>query len=364
MKTSKMLIKRYKTRIFSLITVFFSLIAIVVCSELLLRLTGHPPYKLRSFNPVHESDPKLGWKNREGKYFFPDYTSSKKMKYAVPAYALNSKELTFSTGGTLTFLPGGMRTTGAEKLDKRRQLVIVGGSFTQGYAISDNETFSWKLQSRYPSVQVLNFGTGGYGTYQSLLTIERLFSSKMLSEPPIMILYGFIGHHEVRNIAPSELLKRVGRRIGQEYRGIPYCTIDSENNLIKHPVEIYPKWPLTEKLATVNFFQTLYMKLKTWGRDSQKRRVTEKLLLEMNSLCQKKGTQFAVILLSCNTETKFHYINFLKNNHINYIDCVYPLTSERQVPVDGHPNRVMNTLWADCIGEALGDTITQEVGRQ
>ena len=38
---------------------------------------------------------------------------------------------------------------------------------TQGWAIDDNETYPWKLQKRYPSLNVLNYGTGGYGSYQS-----------------------------------------------------------------------------------------------------------------------------------------------------------------------------------------------------
>ncbi|OAD24136.1 exported protein [Candidatus Thiomargarita nelsonii] len=345
---SKMLIKRHKKLIFSIITFFFSLIVIIVSSEFLLRLTEHLPYRPRdsAINPVamYEQDSKLGWKNKEG-------------KYPILGYVQNSKEITFSTGGTWTFLPGGMRSTGGGQLDKPRKLVIVGGSFTQGYGVSDNETYPWKLQSKYPSVQVLNYGTSGYGTYQSLLALERIFSK---SVPPVIVLYGFIGHHEVRNVAPYEWLEAIARK----YSSLPYCTIDYyKNNLIRHSPESYPVWPLREKLAIVNFFQKQYMKLKTIGRGSQKRRVTEKLLLEMNSLCKNNSTKFAVVLLSCKNETKSHYIKFLKNNHINYIDCVYPLTPDKRLSWDRwHPNGVMNTLWADCIGEALGDTITQ-VGR-
>ena len=51
--------------------------------------------------------------------------------------------------------------------------MVLGCSFVQGWALSDEETFAWKLQERFVRARVLNFGTAGYGTTQSLLALER-----------------------------------------------------------------------------------------------------------------------------------------------------------------------------------------------
>ena len=119
-------------------------------------------------------------------------------------------------------------------------------------------------------------------------------------------------------------------------------------------------WPLREHLATVNSLQKLYMKFKTKERVSQKKAVTEALLLEMRNFCLENGSKFTAVLLAFREEEKSHYIKFFRNNHINFIDCVHPKTHEMALPGDSiHPNGKMNTLFANCIGEAIGDTITQ-----
>src|SRR5262249_12408647 len=51
--------------------------------------------------------------------------------------------------------------------------LFIGCSFTQGWAISDQETFPWGVQEHFPAARVLNAGTAGYGTYQSLLGLSE-----------------------------------------------------------------------------------------------------------------------------------------------------------------------------------------------
>ena len=57
-----------------------------------------------------------------------------------------------------TYLPGGMRQSHPQQdgiVNKRPKLVMIGGSWTHGNAISDDETFPWKLQQMLPQLEVL-----------------------------------------------------------------------------------------------------------------------------------------------------------------------------------------------------------------
>ena len=97
-------------------------------------------------------DDKLGWINRPGTY------------------------LSTEAGGVPNDFP---RRSQPSKLDtpsktkQRAEVLVVGCSFTQGFGVTDDETFSYLLNARYPRLMFHNFGTGGYGTYQSLLRIRR-----------------------------------------------------------------------------------------------------------------------------------------------------------------------------------------------
>ena len=308
--------------------------------ELVLRLAGFQPWRYGTVNPaeptMHEPDPILGWRNKQGSYLFPSYLPG--TEYI-----------------RVTFVDGGLRATGTKMGPGRDRIAIIGCSDTQGWGLPDEETYPWKLQSLYPSVEVRNYGTAAYGTYQCLLTLERIFSEHV---SPGIVIYSFIEAHEERNVATCKWLMLLSLFSKRGHVYIPYCTIDREGNLVRHPPECYPQWPLSDYLASINLLQKQYARMRTSRRTLQKRIVTEKLLLEMQNLCKKNNAQFIVAILNMG-EIKPQYINFFKDHNIRCIDCAYPLTEDFQIPCDGHPNAKMNSLWAHCIGEAISRNISQ-----
>ena len=326
-----------KTKIFSIILIFLSVGFSVVLCEALLRLTSHTPwiYERKNANgpTTHELDPVLGWKNKEG-------------KYVVPAYDSSGQDI------HITFLDQGQRLTKAKETASNKEVVIVGGSVTQGWAINDNETYPWKIQKQYPSLNVLNYGTGGYGSYQSLLVLEKELP-RLIS--PITVLYGFIQHHEVRNVSSGEWLKELSRHSREDHVFLPYVTFEEDNGLVRHAPERYLALPFRESLATIALIERAYMKIKTKNRNYKKRLVTEQVLLEMNRITEQYGARFVLALLVVDHEVKSHYMSFCQTHNIRYMDCAYPLTPEMKVVGEGHPNGRMNSLWAECIANALGE---------
>ncbi len=317
---------------FFIILIIVGIIVFFVCAELILRFKG---YRLKLVDTsresiVYNSDPILGWKNKPGIY----------TEWRVD----NVKA---------TILPDGSRATQISQQEKAEKIITVGCSYTLGWSLSDNETFAWKLQESFPSLQVLNYGTGAYGTYQSLLLLEKIFSNQ---PPPLLVLYGFCDFHEIRNVALSSWLRDLWQSSKRGRVAVPYCSIDENFNLTRHPPESYSKWPFVELSALLDYLQVKYLLIKDrLTKLPQKELVTRKILLEMNSLCRSKQSRFIVVLLQYEKSERERYLGFFKKEGIEYIDCLD--INITKLKGDGHPDGTTNSRWANRIIEYINDKI-------
>ncbi|MCC8428175.1 hypothetical protein LJ725_04310 [Reyranella aquatilis] len=75
-------------------------------------------------------------------------------------------------------------------------VLVVGDSFSWGYALSNQETYARHL-ARELGTGVSNFAMAAYGTTQSLQMMRRNGDLK-----PKLIVYGIIAHHFERNVMP------------------------------------------------------------------------------------------------------------------------------------------------------------------
>lgn len=308
-----------------------------VVSEAIVRSRGYEPWRYLSIGnepTMHEFDPVLGWKNKPGDYEVPPYSPSGK-----PIH--------------ITFLEGGHRRTHENQGhadDHRPKLIFVGGSYTQGWAISDPETHPWKIQQEFAAFEVLNYGTGGYGTLQSLLTLERQLPK---TRDVRIVVSNLIEHDQFRNVAPSDWLETLSRFSARAHVYLPYATVGQDGTLVRHDPERYPSWFLREQLALVAMAERAFMNLRTRTRSRQGRSVTDKLLLEMQQLCARHGAALIVVILDGSAEFRGHYVTFLQREDIATCDCAYPLTVDMWVEGEGHPNGKMNSRWATCITECI-----------
>jgi hypothetical protein len=322
----------------TLLTALATGVTSLALAEVVLRATGHGPWAsstLDAREPVmNEPDPVRGWRNMPG-------------RYVIPPYGEGGHETGIHIG------PDGGRATGPGDSSGRRGLVLVGGSYTRGNGLSDAETTAWKLQRRFPELQVMNHGTGGYGTYQSLLALEELLPQRDVA----FVLYGFIDHHEVRNVAPPGWIDLLSRFSQRRQVAVPYCTLDALGELERHPPASYPAWPLRRWLASVAFAERAVAYAKGSARAVQGRAVTERLLVEMAALARRHASGFAVVLLSARREARVHYERFLTGSGIRVADCARPVTAAYQVPGEGHPNDRLTTIWSRCIERELGEVL-------
>jgi hypothetical protein len=308
----------------------------LIAAEILLRAIGILPWRdhpgpSNGAPALYEPHPILGWRNR-------------------PGTVINSRPV----GGPFrwTILADGRRSTGSEGPPGRPIVALIGCSFTQGIGLSDDETYAWSLQARNPQLEIRNYGTGGYGTYQSLLVLERLFADPR-SPRPELVLFGFIEHQEIRNVAAAEWIRLLASTSSRGRVDLPYCSIAADGSLQRHGPEHYPVFPSMRYSSVVNRLHQSVMDIATRSRLAQRRRVTERLLAEMDRACRSNGVAFAVLLLHASRETANHYLEYCGREGIECHDVVSPLTVELTLPGDNHPNAKQNLIWAERIDRLI-----------
>jgi hypothetical protein len=335
---------------FATLAVGMGMLAALVIAEIALRSSGHKPWKeldgLLDMPRMHEPDPDLGWRSKEGRYVFG----------TTPIH--------------MTFWPDHTRATAAAPVRADAAVVVLGCSFVQGWALSDEETFAWKLQERFARARVLNFGTAGYGTTQSLLALERYLEERkrthgaVAAKGPLIVVYGFSDFHTGRSIAEASWLRSLAR--GSRGLGAtPYATLGDDGELQLHPPKTYPAWWLHRRLATVAVLEELWASFDAMKRTSQANAVTQKLLLELDKVVRQSGGKLVVALLSQFGPRRMAPFRALFAEHgIPTAECVHQgvWAKEMQVPVYGHPNAEINAYWAGCIAQAMGGIVPELAG--
>lgn len=305
-----------------------------------LRLLGFgmPATVSRTNEPLtHRPDDKLGWTHITGDFNIPPYSD-------VGDFT------------KLTIDQNGYRVTKTKpSIEYREKILLIGGSFTLGWGLNDDQTMGWKLQQALSRYDVLNKGVGGYGGYQALMTLENEINKKQL---PKIVLYGFIEHHKFRNVGETNWLESLQNASRSKDLRTPYLSLD-HNRLIKHePIDYKKPW-LAKNLVSAHMAFMAYHKIKTRKRVRVANEISNLTIKQMDSISQANDADFYVLLLRVwGEESKQKQIEYLKANNIKYIDCHVPLTDKNTIKGDGHPDGSVNSIWAErVIKQLLADSI-------
>ncbi|MFH2202746.1 MAG: hypothetical protein ABIJ96_06505 [Elusimicrobiota bacterium] len=288
---------------------------------------------------MHEPDPELGWRSKAG-------------RYVIPAYQDGLPDI------RMTFWDDGLRATAPGRTDTKPAVVVLGGSFTQGWAVSDEDTYAWKLRADFPGTTVLNYGTGAYGTYQSLLALKR---HVLQGRPnPRFVLYGFVQHHELRNVGDPRWLRFLTLFSRRAHLQVPYCRAGNGGELDCRPPAGYPMKRLDERSALISLIRDAWTRRRSASHIAQAEEVTRKLLAELNRFSRAEGSRLIVVLLNLSAEKGERYAAFFSAAGIDYIDCRVPgmFRPEFKVPGEGHPNERLHGLWAGCLKKGLAPLLS------
>ena len=330
-----------KNTLLNTLCLLISLSFCILVTEFFFRTTGiATPWTPHATNEpsMNEADTSKGWRVKPG-------------KYVIAPFSPEGHETHYS------FLKDGSRLTSrgeVEGLDY--DLIFLGCSFVEGFAISDEDTLAWKLQSNFPYLKIGNFGVGGYSTYQMLLLLEDLYERGM---KPKIIIYGFMPFHEERNIANSGYLALLSEYSSRGEVGLPYCSLDDNGNLIEHVPKIYPDIPLREYSAWPNFLAKFYYRFL--DKDERKNRhdgfaITSELIKKIDKLTSQHGTEFYIAMLGHVPHDEIShkkYKDFFQSSGFKTIDGGVMFESDYVVRGEGHPNEIANTILAEKIKSSL-----------
>jgi len=216
--------------------------------------------------------------------------------------------------------------------------------------VSDDDTYAWKLQERWPQVAVVNRAGPGYGTLQSLVVLERELPKL---RRPVVVLYGFITQHEERNVATSDWIDMLATHSESGNAHVPYATLGAGDTVVRHQPASFPNLPLRDESAFVTLLERDWVQLEAWQRTAERREVTERLMFAMRDLTAREGATFAVVLLTASREGGEHYVQFLPAHGIDLFDCAIVVTPILRVPGEIHPNGMLHSMYASCIAANL-----------
>ncbi len=315
-----------------LILLLVSIAAGLAVGEVAARLVGIRPIAALPL-PVQVAveHPTLGWVNRPGVH------------------------LSWDTGNApMTFWLDGRRATRAAPdapPEAHAQVALIGGSFTQGYGVADEHAFGWLLDARFPDLGVDNYGTGGYGTYQSLMLLEQLFREADFR--PRLVIYGFAAFHGERNVGAYRHVVTLRTQVGERLAP-PHVLIAQDALTHRDPFYIRG-WPLEDRSALVSLVHLIQLRWTLRGREQQIEPVTQRLLERMDRLARDRGGRLLVAILEGHPrgrEGQAPYARFLQDQGIAYVDCIHPEYGNDprlRLGGSGHPSPVLHAAWADCI---------------
>lgn len=312
------------------VTVLFTVVACAGIGEMAARLAHVRIFHARQPEYIGwaKPDPVLGWRNNPGVHRADE-----------------------SPHEPMTFLADGSRDSGTPAEATGRPVVIIGCSFSEGYGVKDNQTFSWILQQRFPHRPILNFGTPGYGTYQSLLLLRELIEQRHVH--PAAVVYGFIPFHADRNVLTYKMLEAF-RAFGGQRFSPPHVEV-RDGALQAFSPFVVANWPLEEHSALVTLLHRTELRMKLANRERDDERVTLMLLSEMKDIVDKEhGRLLAATLWHGGPPGPAAYrrmADAMQAAGIEQMDVTYAGTETKPerlaVGGHGHPGPAIHEWWAD-----------------
>lgn len=307
----------------------------LVAIEAALRLMGHEPRRdpvSVGFGSWAAPDSELGWVNRPGTW-----------KSAEPGHV----PMTFAADGRRHDPAGSKRAS-------LPRILVVGCSFTQGYGVADDETYSHFINRSLPSAELVNFGTGAYGSYQSRLRVSRYFNSPHENTP--LVIYGLFFSHHFRDLAPMPWILSLTMQDGS-YMVPPNVRFRS-GQIVESAGAPIGLWPLENRSAAVALAHLGVMTLTNRVTGKMGRPVFRHGILEMQKTVAANKAALLIIGLVPVPGEDGEWLQAQRANDIDFVECQHPdydKDPSLKVGGVGHPSERLHRWWADCILKALAE---------
>lgn len=326
-----------RRRMLNWLLVAFVTVLCLLLFEGTMRLAGFVPGPHISLRPDPRSanenwaapDAELGWVNKHGT-----------AQSTEPGNAL------------MTFFADGSRAAPLFDSKKTAQfrVVLVGDSFTQGYAVGDDETYFHFLNLRFPPIFFESFGTGGYNTIQATAMAERVLTRRQAEGVrPILVIYGLIHDHLLRNV--GKYRESLTDSLGRHSLSPPHARRRG-SELEIHPYREREPWPLERRSVILSLLRKAWIRHGPGAADEAEAAfVTRELLERFARTVRAHGSVPLVVVL----EWPRDQAQMIQADSVEVLDCTHPGwgtdPSLRTGDTIGHPTAILHEHYAACIGD-------------
>jgi hypothetical protein len=252
---------------------------------------------------------------------------------------------------TVTHGPDTLRITKPEPAPPSRLgLWVFGCSLTHGWSVDDEETYSWKLQQRFPRLDVVNFGVNGYGTVHSLLQLEEAVATRTL---PVAIVVAYGSFHDDRNTFSRMRRKQVApwNHLGPLRQPAARLGPDGSLRLDIVPAT-YRELPGMRRLASLHLAEQAWNQLeRRWLRSPE---VTDAVLSRFEEVARGTGARLVLAGIWDDAATTERLEKARARGWLTVdvsVDLEDPLYNN--LPWDPHPSARAHAAYAERLGSFL-----------
>ena len=323
-----------RSLLFGVIALLLSLLIALMIGEFALRITGSAPLDVVRAN---------SWTMEPDDGFF---VYSRRRGYA---YGPGRFVVTFDSGHEFSITHDGDGLRATPSTGGAPEVWVLGGSFTHGWSVDDDETFPWALADLVDSIQVRNFGVGGYGTLLSLIQLEEALEQRAAPETVVLAYASF---HDERNVWTRSWRRAIAPSDPEAGHPIPRARYASGGFEVVREVPRHRPFPLEHRSALMHQLGDKAGRIENRLR-LRSREVTEAILLAMRDLCEKAGTRFLVAGILDNEATR-RRLAFCADAGIDTVDISVDLDAGlRNLPHDEHPGPAAHAIYAKKLAELL-----------
>ena len=212
------------------------------------------------------------------------------------------------------------------------KLLFLGGSYTFGHGVNDNETYPYILSRYWRHWSITNKAVSAWGTVHAYMTLLDEVNSE---NPPSVVIYSMISHHIQRNYIRKEWVNNVAKHLDG---GHPHFELERDHLEFKGIVN-----------ASSNLVDPPDFK-------SRELALTKKFLTEMKEICQKHHIPFVVVFLDYKRPIPSSIVKTMLNHKIQILDL--SSIKIKGFQNDSHPNRddhwhIANAIATSFIPEIL-----------
>ncbi len=232
----------------------------------------------------------------------------------------------------------------------KNEIWIFGDSFSYGWGVNDDQTFSWLLQERFPNDRIINFSQPSFSTVQSFLQFQEALKTK---PAPKIVIMAYVSFHDARNVLAREWKKSLNMSgpspVERDIR--PYAFWDHRKRLNYGKIEIrYQRFPGTRYSAFMDAMEDIYNAAEKYFLSP--RQITEAVFEDFERLAEKNGIELAVAGLDIKSK---EMLKELKKKKIPTLGIFLDERQEKyhNAPYDGHPNPLAHQYYAKQIENFL-----------